>query len=155
QSGSFYINAIGKIDFINADSQPAAGISTRFDATAWGLRGNAGFRFNLGRAFIEPGISLSWVNVDIDDYTVAGATVNFDNIHSLRGSAGIRVGGDLDVGNNSTLSPYVGIHAIDEFHGNLRNTFTLGQTLALQQDAPGTFGELSGGMTLRSGTVEA
>ena len=119
------------------------------------MRGNAGFHFNFGRAFIEPGVSLSWVGVNIDDYTVAGATVSFDNIHSLRGSAGIRFGGDLDVGTGSTLSPYIGIQAVDEFEGKVRNTFTLGQTIALEQDGPGTFGELSGGMTLRSGSVEA
>ena len=109
----------------------------------------------MGRAFVEPAVSLSWVNVDIDDYTSGGATVAFDDIHSFRGAAGIRFGGDFQAGPHSTLSPYIGIAAVDEFEGNVRNTFTLGQTIGLEQDAPGTFGELSAGATLRSGSVEA
>ena len=77
QSGPFFINAIGKVDWINANSQPAAGASTSFDATSWGLRGNAGLRLQPGHVFFEPGASLSWVDVNIDNYTVAGATVAF------------------------------------------------------------------------------
>jgi outer membrane autotransporter protein len=108
----------------------------------------------MGGLFVEPGASLSWVDVNVDDYTVAGATIAFDDIHSLRGSAGIRIGADIDTG-SGTISPYLGVHAIDEFEGKLRNSFTLGQTLALEQDAPGTFGELSGGVTFRTGALEA
>jgi outer membrane autotransporter protein len=93
--------------------------------------------------------------VNIDDYMSSGASISFDNIHSLRGAAGFRIGGDFPTGHGATISPYVGIQAIDEFSGNVRNTFTLGQTIGLEQDAPGTFGEASGGLTLRSGMLEA
>jgi outer membrane autotransporter protein len=155
QSGPFYINAIGKYDWINADARPGAGFSATFDATSWGLRGNAGLHLNLGNFFVEPGLSLSWVETNIDDYAVAGASVHFNDIHSLRGSAGIRIGADIDAGPGSTLSPYVGVQAVNEFEGRLRNTITLGQAIALEQDAPGTFGELSGGVTLRRHMLEA
>jgi len=154
QSGPFYANVIGKVDWVSADSRPGPGLSASFDATSWGVRTNAGLHFNLGNVFLEPGVSLSYVNADIDDYTLAGATVHFDHIHSLRGSAGIRVGADIDLP-VGTISPYVGVQAVDEFHGNIRNTFTLGQAIALEQDAPGTFGELSGGVTFRDGGLEA
>ena len=70
----------------NVDATPGAGLLAEFDATAWGLRGNAGYRFNSGNVFVEPAVSLSWVNANIDDYTVGGATVAFDDIQSFRGS---------------------------------------------------------------------
>jgi outer membrane autotransporter protein len=155
QSGPFYANVIGKVDWTSAESRPGSGLAASFDATSWGLRGNAGARFNIGTVFIEPGVSLSWVDSNIDDYMLAGGTVSFDNIHSLRGSAGIRIGADIDAGPAGTISPYIGLHAVDEFEGNGRNAFAIGQAIALEQDAPGTFGELSGGVTFRTGTVEA
>jgi len=155
QSGGFFFNALGKVDWVNVEANPGPGLATEFDATAWGLRGVAGYRFTTGRAFIEPAVSLSWVNVDIDDYTSGGASVSFDDIHSFRGTAGIRIGGDFQVGAHSTLSPYVGVAAVEEFEGDVRNNFTLGNSIILEQSAPGTFGELSAGATLRSGNVEA
>jgi outer membrane autotransporter protein len=155
QSGGFFFNALGKVDWVNVDADPAPGLGASFDATAWGVRGVAGYRFNAGHAFVEPAVSLSWVNVDIDQYVSGAATVTFDDIHSFRGSAGIRVGGDLPVGAHTTFSPYVGVAAIDEFEGNVQNNFTLGNSIFLDQAAPGTFGELSAGATLRSGNFEA
>jgi len=155
QSGIFYANALGKIDWTDANSHPGSGLSARFNATSWGLRGNAGLHVNFGPFFVEPGVSLSYVEANIDDYTLSGAAVSFDNVHSLRGTAGIRVGGDIDAGHAGTISPYVGIQAVDEFEGNLRNSITLGQTIVLDQNGPGTFGELSGGVTLRNGSLEA
>ena len=58
QSGGFYANAIGKVDWITAETQPAASIATSFNATAWGLRGNIGYRASFGSWFFEPGASL-------------------------------------------------------------------------------------------------
>lgn len=152
-SGAFFFNALGKVDWADVDSHPGAGISTSFNATAWGLRGTMGFHFG-DRLFAEPTVSLSWVNVDIDDYVSGGAAVSFDNIHSLRGAAGVRFGARLPAG-HGTFTPFIGIQAVDEFKGNVRSNFTLGSTIALEQDAPGTFGELSGGLNFSTGRLEA
>ena len=131
------------------------GLSAKFNATSWGLRGNVGLHLNLGPVFLEPGASLSYVDANIDDYAIAGGTVRFDDVHSLRGSVGLRVGGDIDAGRAGMISPYVGLHAVHDFEGQLRDSFTLGQTIALEQDAPGTFGQFTGGVSLRTGTIEA
>jgi len=154
-SGSFFFNGVAKVDWVDVESFPGAGISTQFDATAWGLRGNLGFRFQFGGGmFAEPAASLSWVHVDIDDYTVAGATVAFDDFTSLRGVAGLRIGGEFPTG-NGTLTPFLGLHAIEEFDGDARNNFTLGTTIGLLQDAPGTYGEASAGINYSTGRLEA
>jgi hypothetical protein len=152
-SGAFFFNAIGKVDWANVDSHPGMGISTSFDATAWGVRGTAGFHFG-DRVFAEPTVSLSWVNVDIDDYVSNGASVTFDNIHSLRGAAGVRFGARLPAG-RGTFTPFIGIQAVDEFRGDVRSNFTLGTTIGLEQDAPGTFGEVTGGLNFSTGRLEA
>jgi hypothetical protein len=154
-SGNFYFNAVGKIDWIEAESEIGAGLAARFDATAWGLRANTGFRLRFGDAFIEPSASLAWVNVDIDGYSIAEATVSYDDFASVGGSIGIRVGADFQIGRNAFLSPYLGIQAVEEFEGDARNAFTLGRSIFLEQDAPGSFGALSVGATLRTGSVEA
>jgi hypothetical protein len=153
QSGGFFFNAIAKIDWVNAKSTPGQGLLAEFDATAWGLRGTAGYRFHTGNVFIEPSVSLSYVNADIDDYTVGSATIVFDDIESFRGAAGVRLGGDFRSG-NGTFSPFVGIYAVNEFSGDNSANFTLGQTIGLSQDAPGTYGELQGGLNYSTGRLE-
>jgi outer membrane autotransporter protein len=154
RSGGFFFNAIGKVDWVNVDATPGAGLVARFDATAWGLRGSAGYRFHSGHVFFEPSVSLSWVNVDINDYAVSGASVAFDDIESFRGAAGLRVGGEFRTANGGTWSPFVGIYAVDEFSGDNRATFTLGQVIALEQDAPGTYGEVTAGLNYSTGRME-
>jgi outer membrane autotransporter protein len=155
QSNGFFLNAIAKVDWINADATPGAGLRAQFDATAWGLRGNAGYRFHSGHIYFEPAVSLSWVNVDINDYSVAGAAVSFDNVESFRGAAGLRIGGEFRQANGGVWSPFVGIYAVDEFSGNNRATFTLGPSVGLEQDAPGTYGELTAGLNYSTGRLEA
>jgi outer membrane autotransporter protein len=153
-SGNFFVNGLAKVDWANVESSPGPGVAVEFDATAWGVRGTAGFRFDLGGHFYaEPSVSLSWVNVDIDNYTAAGATVVFDDITSFRGAAGVRIGADIPAG-NGTWTPFVGLHAIEEFDGDVRNNFTLGTTIGILQDAPGTFGEASAGINYTTGRLE-
>jgi hypothetical protein len=152
-SGAFFMNAIAKVDWVDVDAMPGAGALTEFDATAWGVRGTAGFRFDMRNVYFEPSVSLSWVNVNIDDYTTNGATVVFDDITSLRGAAGVRFGGNFQSG-NGVFSPFVAGYVVEEFDGDLRSNFTLGTTLGLQQDAPGTFGELQAGLNYSTGRLE-
>jgi outer membrane autotransporter protein len=155
RSRGFFFNAIAKVDWVNVDATPGQNLLARFDATAWGLRGNAGYRFHSGHIYFEPSVSLSWVNVDINDYSVAGAAVSFDDVESFRGAAGLRIGGEFRQANGGVWSPFVGIYAIDEFSGNNRAAFTLGQTITLEQDAPGTYGEARAGVNYSTGRFEA
>src|SRR5205085_1378439 len=154
QSRGFFFNAIAKVDWVDVNSVPGAGLRAEFDATAWGFRGTAGYRFHSGNVYFEPSVTLSWVNVDIDDYTVGGASVTFDDIESFRGAAGLRIGGEFRQANGGVLSPFIGIFAVDEFSGNNRATFTLGPSIALEQDAPGTYGEAMAGVNYSTGRLE-
>jgi outer membrane autotransporter protein len=153
ESRGFFFNAIAKVDWIDVDATPGQGILAEFDATAWGLRGTAGYRFHSGNVYFEPSVSLSYVNADIDDYTVVGASVAFDDIESFRGAVGLRVGGEFRSG-NGVWSPFVGIYAVDEFSGDNSAVFTLGPSVTLTRDAPGTFGEATAGLNYSTGRLE-
>lgn len=154
RAGSFFVNALFKVDWIDAETDPGPGLETNFDATAIGARLAAGLRLDLGSLWVEPVASLAWVNTDISDYVSGGATVAFEDMTSLRGSLGMRVGGDFPAG-AGTISPSLGIHAIEELDGDGRTDFAFGSTLALEQEPPGTFGRATAGLTYRTGTLEA
>ena len=155
RTGGFFANALAKVDWIDIDSNPGAGLAAQFDAASYGVRGVAGYRFDFGQLFAEPTVSLSWVNTDVDDYTAGGASITFEDYTSFRGTAGLRIGGHFDWAANGTFSPFVGLRAIEEFNGDLENTFTLGNTIGLLEDAPGTWGEISAGAVFVVGTLEA
>ncbi|MGZ8335032.1 MAG: beta strand repeat-containing protein [Allosphingosinicella sp.] len=153
--GGFFVNGLIKVDWIDATTEPGGLISAEFDGTAFGARVSAGYRFALGDVYLEPAASLSWVSLELDDYTVGGASVAFDDLTSFRGAAGVRLGWDVTMG-TGIASPFLGLYVVDEFNGDGRNDFTLGTvTLNLTQDAPGTWGEVRGGVSFVFGAVEA
>lgn len=153
QSRGFFFNAIAKADWVNVESTPGGGLLAEFDASSWGLRAAAGYRFRSGNVYFEPSASLSWVNVSIDDYTVASATVVFEDAESFRGSIGLRVGGEFRSG-NGTWSPFIGGYIVEEFDGDIANTFTLGQTISITETAPGTWGQAVAGLNYSTGSLE-
>src|SRR5205085_6865124 len=59
QSRGFFFNAIAKVDWVDVNSVPGAGLRAEFDATAWGFRGTAGYRFHSGNVYFEPSVTLS------------------------------------------------------------------------------------------------
>jgi len=135
---------------------PVPGLSASFDATSWGLRGNAGLHFNLGNVFIEPGVSLSWVEANIKRLYDRRRHRPFRqhpqparqrrNPHRRRhrrrsGRDGPRL---MSVSTRSTSSR--AISATPSRSARRSRS---------RQDAPGTFGEISGGVTFRTGTLEA
>jgi len=154
-SGNFYFNMLAKVDWINLETDPGAGLAARFDAMSYGIRGVAGLRFDFGQFFAEPSVSLSWVTSDIDDYSSGGATISFDSATSLRGTAGLRLGGAFQTRGGGVISPFAGLRLIEEFSGDNANDFFLGTTLNLAEEGPDTHGEASAGLTYRSDSVEA
>ena len=130
-----------------------ASLSVEFDGSAYGVRLEGGYRFVMGRALRRaPGRRL-FVHLDLNEYTVSRATVAFDEPSSFRGSAGVRLGSDIAVG-TGIASPFVGIYATEEFNGDGSTAFSLGPTLDLLQDAPGTWGNAQAEVTFIVGPME-
>ncbi|MGZ8352947.1 MAG: autotransporter outer membrane beta-barrel domain-containing protein [Allosphingosinicella sp.] len=155
RSGGLWANGLVKMDWIDLTTQPGAGLSAKFDARSFGAMLNLGYRAELGLFFVEPSAGIAWVKTDIDSYQSGGATVDFDDAESLRAQAGLRVGAELGVGESATLTPYVGVRAFDELRDGNTNRFTLGATLPLADDSPGTHGRAEAGFSLRTGNLEA
>jgi len=154
-SGNFYLNMLAKVDWIDLETNPGAGLAAEFDAMSYGIRGVAGFRFDFGRFFAEPSVSLSWARSDIDDYASGGAIISFDNATSLRGTAGLRLGGAFATQSGGVISPYAGLRVIGEFSDDNASDFFLGTILNLTDDRSGTHAEASAGLTYRTDSVEA
>lgn len=155
RSGGLWANGLVKMDWIDLTTEPGAGLSARFDARSFGAMVNLGYRAELGLFFVEPSAGIAWVKTDIDSYQSGGATVDFDDAESLRAQAGLRVGASFGVGESATLTPYVGVRAFDELRDGNTNRFTLGATLPLADDSPGTHGRAEAGFSLRAGNLEA
>jgi trimeric autotransporter adhesin len=141
-SGNIFFNALGKYDYYWADiNSPTAGFEQSFEGQAYGGRAEAGVRFGSDSFFIEPAASISYVKTDFDDFSVFGTQVNFDEEDGIRGRAGARVGGQLDMF-GSKASFYLGGNYIHEFQGEDAVSFNSGgQTLTYVNGRPDDYGE--------------
>jgi uncharacterized protein with beta-barrel porin domain len=148
-SGNFFVNALGKYDYYWADmNMPTAGFSQDFKGDAYGARGEFGLRFGSDSFFIEPAASISYVKTSFDDFTVFGTQVNFDEDDGLRGRAGARIGGQLDMF-GSKASFYLGGNYVHEFKGEDAVTFSSGgQTLTYVNGRPDDYGEALLGLSV-------
>ena len=156
RSGGLWVNGLVKMDWVDVATDPGPGLAAEFDAKSFGALVNLGYRAEMGGFFIEPSAGIAWVNTEIDPYQSGGATIDFDDAESLRAHAGLRLGSVIDMGEGgATLAPYVGVRAFEELADGNTNRFTLGQTIALGDDAPGTHGRAEAGFSLHSGSVEA
>jgi hypothetical protein len=102
--GGFFIDALIKGDFLNMD---IAGIPGAFCAVGafecsqgvnvrtWGTVDNIGYRFQLGRYFIEPLATLMWTRTRIDNLFLPGAGVvaQWNTASRVDLGGGARVGG--------------------------------------------------------------
>lgn len=148
-SGNFFVNALGKYDRYWADmNMQSAGFSQDFEGDAYGARGEAGVRFGSDSFFIEPAASISYVKTDFDDFSVFGTQVSFDEEDGLRGRAGARIGGQIDMF-GSKAAFYLGGNYVHEFQGEDVVTFSSGgQTLSYVNQRPEDYGEALLGVSI-------
>ncbi|RHW18907.1 hypothetical protein D1610_01835 [Sphingomonas gilva] len=148
-SGNFFFNALGKYDYYWADvDSPSAGFSQSFEGDAYGGRAEAGIRFGSDSFFVEPAASISYVKTDFDDFGVFGTDVSFEEDDGLRGRAGARIGGQLDMF-GSKAAFYLGGNYVHEFQGEDGVTFRSGgQTLTYVNGRPDDYGEALLGLSV-------
>jgi outer membrane autotransporter protein len=93
---------------------------------------------------------VSYVKTSFDDFTVPGAVIDYDDLTSLRGSLGARIGANHDFDTFSTKFTLTG-RIWNEFDGeNGLVIHTGGPDLALMDDFGGSFGEVSGSVNVFS-----
>jgi len=93
-----------------------------FDNLYFGLSAEFGKRYNFGeeeRSYFEPQIQLQYTYIDDTDYTTNQNTkVKYDNIHSLIGRAGFRLGHDFYEENSKDNTIYLKADINHEFLGD-------------------------------------
>ena len=93
-----------------------------FDNLYFGLSAEFGKRYNFGeeeRSYFEPQVQLQYTYIDDTDYTTNQNTkVDYDNIHSLIGRAGFRLGHDFYEEDSKDNTIYLKADINHEFLGD-------------------------------------
>jgi hypothetical protein len=153
-SGLLFFNALAKFDWAELEIAPGAGLGASFDADLFGIQANAGVRFRSGSAFAEPSVGLSWVRSQVEAFASGPATVDPGNSESLRARAGVRAGARLPLGGGDLL-PFASVDVYEELAGRNASDFTLGETLRLFDEPPGTRGQAAAGLSFAAARFEA
>jgi len=108
-SGGLFVDTLVKVDFLEFDTQGAPGLPGTLDATTWGFRTDAGYRFGGFRRgpFIEPLATIAVAWSEIDDFSLGGNSVKFDDDANVRGRLGLRVGTSREVWSGIVMEPFV------------------------------------------------
>ena len=93
-NGGFFADLLGKVDFYDVDYDAARGGGDDADGTNWGLRGDVGYRFAMGEAYIEPVASLAAVWTDIDNFSLYDTTARPGSNDAVQLGGGARIGWD-------------------------------------------------------------
>ncbi|WP_018184021.1 autotransporter domain-containing protein [Kaistia granuli] len=147
--GGLYVDALIKGDFLKADYN-VAGADDSTDSTTIGGRVETGYRFYTATGmFIEPNASLAYAHTKIDDITISGTPVNFDNGDGLEGKLGARFGGS-SLKDGVKYDPYVSVGIAGQLLSNNSVFFDSGPGLVVEDDAPDVFGEVGAGINIFS-----
>jgi len=147
-SGPWFVDAIVNSNSLDYDHQaitlaPVGSNIFSGSVDTLGFQVEGGWSVPIGaNGFFEPLGSLSYVTSSIDEVDVPGATVEFDDVTSLRASLGGRLGLNADHGTFSSKWALVARYW-NEFEGENDVTFrSAGPAFTLSDDFSGSFGEL-------------
>ena len=135
-TGGLRLSALAKVDSFDATANlRELGAQADFDGSSYDFQGEASYRFGSEGLFVEPVVGADWIKVDLDGFSAAGATADFDKLTSLKVRAGGRIGGVWRSG-PYTFVPSVGAYAIDERKGENQMDFALGASGYTVTDQP-------------------
>lgn len=152
----YFIDAILSVNDLDLEHQaPSVGPagSNIFTGGVQSIGGQVegGWKIALGQhGSLEPLASLAYVRTTIDDLTVAGTVLSYDDQTSFRGSLGARVALDSDMG-GFTAKWSLTARVWQEWEGeNQMALASGGPGLVLTDDFSGTFGDVAAGVNLFS-----
>ena len=93
-ANGFFAEVLGKADFYSVDYE-AAGVGDPEDTSFGrnlGLRADAGYRFGMGSAYLEPVASLAVVWTEIDDFALYNSTAEPGSNDQVQLGGGARLG---------------------------------------------------------------
>ena len=150
----FFVDALIKADFLNLNvgnmpgsfcstSQPTL-CSQAIHSLTWGVIGNLGYRFELGRYFFEPLGSVEWARNKIGDLNLPTqqTTIQFPNNDQVNAGGGARIGGViLDDRIRYLEASFIGRYWDHVSANNAVNYYNLGPTFTLTDTYTRGYGE--------------
>jgi outer membrane autotransporter protein len=114
-----------------------------------GAQAEAGYRFTIGAAYLEPVARLRAGRIQLDDLTGANGVAHFDAVSRLQGQAGARFGAAWSQVLDTTVS--VGVYAVSDLTGRAEETFATGPSgVSLSDVLTRTHGMVDFGLTMKS-----
>jgi len=157
--GGLFVDTLVKADFLEFDTQGAPGLPGSLDATTWGFRTDAGYRFGQFRRgpFIEPLATIAVAWSQIDDFSLGGNSVKFSEEADLRGRLGLRVGTSREIFPAIVMEPFVIGSVWGHLSGENKATVnSLGTTFGPFTDAPDdVWGVVSTGINFFSPSTQS
>ena len=128
--GGFFVEGLVRLNYYetNLDSPTINVFNQKLDAHGVSVSGSAGYHWAIPNSdwFVEPSAGFSWSRTKIDPLNLAGqtvlggqdfkGTVQIDDIESLIGRAGLRVGTTF-VSGNMLWQPFAAASVWHEFKG--------------------------------------
>ena len=152
-NNGFYVDAQLDIDFLNGTYHVpiGPGFNAKADVNSVGVLANMGKRYNLGRGFIEPIVSVTYVNTHVSSFASGTSTVDFSNGESFRAGVGGRIGTSFKGPGAYDTEVSVLAKIWDEFSGDNKVTISDGiNTTTFTDSTSGVFGELAARGTIYS-----
>ncbi len=108
-NGGLFVDTLFKTTFLEIDPNSSPGFSGSFDAMAWGVRTDTGYRFGgfRGGPFIEPLGTIAVVWSALDNLTIDDNKISFDEGTNVRGRLGLRAGLSYDIWSGIRMEPFV------------------------------------------------
>ncbi|MDO8288146.1 MAG: autotransporter domain-containing protein [Parvibaculum sp.] len=149
-NGGFYVDVTAKGNLLKMDySAPTlAGFSASPNVRTYGGQIDTGWRFGES-LFVEPLATLAYARTSIDSFTVLGTDVDFEDADTLRGSLGLRIGGQTKVSQGTLVSASLTGRVWNEFEGKNNVAFhSEGPDLVLDDDFGGAYSEIGGSINV-------
>lgn len=146
--GGLFVDTLLKAHFLEIETA-TRGYPESVDSTTWGIRTDAGYRFgSFSRgAFIEPLATIAFAQNELDDFTIDGNLVDFDNETNVRGRLGLRIGTSYEPWEGTLFEPFL----IGSLWSNLSgennvSVTSSGRTFQFVDEPEDVWGMLSGGV---------
>jgi outer membrane autotransporter protein len=154
--GGFFADVLAKAEFHQVDYQTtfsAPDAWGSFDGVSIGAVLDMGYRFGeadgLGPYFLEPGMTIAYVNNEMDPFFMLNTDVDIGNSDSLRGRLGLRAGRSFEAGSQTIIEAFVDASAWHEFVDNTGAKLSSPVDATRVKDVTeGTWGEVGLGLNV-------
>ena len=164
-NGPFFSDLNYRHDYMsNRFTDTVAGLNNRaLRIESNSVSGSTGYRFDFESLFgtelpyfIEPSGSMSFTDTSVGGFPVIGGQIKINDIQSVLGRFGVRVGTAFQATDQLALQPFITGSVWNEFAGNVRTRFTSQNIAAdptafvpILTDRIGVFGQVGVGTSFQ------